>query len=73
MQDINAEASRAFADAIELVIKHYGLGVHQRAAWALLIYPDEHEPHDINVITTGKPSQVAHALLAAREQMLGGR
>ena len=72
MQDINAEASRAFTDSIETVLKQYGLGVHQRAAWALLIYPDEREPHDISVITTGKQSQVEHALLAARRQMLDG-
>jgi hypothetical protein len=71
MQDINADASRAFADAIETVLKQYGLGV-QRAAWALLIYPDERETHDISVITMGSSAQVAHALLAAREQMLGG-
>ena len=72
MQDINAEASRAFAAAIETVPKEYGLGVHQRAAWALLIYPDESEPQDVSVITTGKQSQVEHALFAARRQMLGG-
>ena len=72
MQDINADASRAFAAAIETVLKEYSLGVHQRAAWALLIYLDESEPQDVSVITTGKQSQVEHALLAARQQMLGG-
>ena len=72
MQDINVEASRAFADAIELVLEQYGLNGHQRISWALLVYPDEREPQDINVITPGKPAQVGHALLAARQQMLDG-
>ena len=70
-RDINAEGNQALADAIELVLSRYGICGHGHARWALLVYPDESEPQEVNLISNGKSAQIEHVLLAARELMLG--
>ena len=63
-------ANGTLADAIELVLKRYGICGHGHARWALLVYPDESETQEVNLISNGKPARIEHVLLAARELML---
>ena len=53
------------------MLKRYGICGHGHAHWALLMYPDECEPQEVNLISNGKSTQIEHVLLAARELMLG--
>ena len=53
------------------MLKRYGICSHGHARWALLVYPDECEPQEVNLISNGKSAQIEHVLLAARELMLG--